>query len=205
MVYPSRRSRSTISSKEVAQLWLQRPKSSTPCEVSVAGSLLPSAPIEHGARFQGAARSPQWRRRETAVIERCDRSTQYTCFTPSSMHLRRTNTAMFPVLEHDRSACSTVVQSTTMSTVFQHRRAHAMPRAHVGPRCRAWCSAAPSQPSFIVRVPSRPKCSESAASVASCSSRREAVVAPRWPPFFARQQGRPAPVPPFPRGILAVS
>ena len=77
----------------------------------MAGSLLPSAPIERGGRFQGAARSPQWRRRETAVIERCDRSTQYTCFTPSSMHLRRTNTAMFPVLEHDRSASSTVVQS----------------------------------------------------------------------------------------------
>ena len=88
------------------------------------------------------------------------------------MHLRRTNTAMFPVLEHDRSASSTVVQSTTMSTVFRHRRAHAMPRAHVRPRCRAWCSAAPSQPSFIACAPSWPKCSESAASVASCSSRR---------------------------------
>ena len=117
------------------------------------------------------------------------------------MHLWRTTTSTFAMLEHDRSTSSPVVQSTTMSTVFQHRCAHAMLRVHVDPRRRAWCSAAPLQPSFIACAPSRPKCSESAASVASCSSRREAVVAPRWPPFFARQQGRPAPVPPFPEEI----
>ena len=159
---------------------------------------------ERDGRFQGAARSHAMAPSRAAMIERCDRSAQNTRFTPSSMHFWRMNTSVSAMIVHDRSASSMVAQSTAMSSVFRHRRACAMPQAHVGPRCRAWCSAAPSQPSFIACAPSRPKCHKSAASVTSCSSRRKAVVAPQWPPFFAWQQGRPAPVPSLPRGNRAV-
>ena len=200
-----------MSSKAVAQLSIQRPISPTPCEVSVAGQLLlerksskSSGPIERLAASKERPGRTQWRRRGTAIIERCDRSAQNTRFTPSSMHFWRMNTSMSAMIVHDRSASSMVAQSTAMSSVFRHRRACAMPQAHVGPRCRAWCSTAPSQPSFIACAPSRPKCHKSAASVTSCSSRRKAVVAPQWPPFFAWQQGRPAPVPSLPRGNRAV-
>ena len=141
--------------KDVDQLSIQRPISSMPCEVSVAGSSCSSENrakssdlIERDGRFQGAARSHAMAPSRAAMIERCDRSAQNTCFPPSSMHLRRTNTSVSPMLEHDRSASSTVVQSTTMLPVVRHRHAHAIPRVHVGPQRRASRSTAPPRPSF---------------------------------------------------------
>ena len=114
------------------------------------------------------------------MIERSDQNVQYTCFSSSSMHFRRTNTVVFTMLEHDRHTLSMVVQTTAMLSRSGHDMRVRFPRAHVGPWCHAWTSPLHLLAIFRRERATTAQCRESAASVAP-DPVREAVVATRQP------------------------